>query len=174
MIGLLYLLIVVAVGSFVLTVLIFLALLNARLLPPPPTGHWLVWLLWTKPPPAEVHLVRPQAGQPDHMVHRFLPATVVELMVVVAIIAIVAAVGITLYQNAEQKARLAADRGTLAAMRSAIAIYYMQHNGDFPATPGSYVNPTPPAFQCVNLTYTYDSTAGQLKIASTNDVTDCP
>ncbi len=100
--------------------------------------------------------------------------TLVELMVVVAIIAIIAAIAITLYQNVQQKARLAADQGTLAAMRSAIAIYYGQHNGNFPASPGAYVNPTPPVFQCVNLTYTYTQPSGDLKITSANDITDCP
>lgn len=100
--------------------------------------------------------------------------TLVELMVVVAIIAIIAAIAITLYQDVQRKARLAADQAVLSAMRSAIAIYYGQHNGNFPGSPGNYVNPTPPAFQCTALTYTYDGTIGELKVTSTNDVGDCP
>ena len=58
--------------------------------------------------------------------------TLVELMVVVAIIAIIAAIAITLYQDVQKKARLAADQGTLAAIRSAIAIYYGKNDGFFP------------------------------------------
>ena len=100
--------------------------------------------------------------------------TLVELMVVVAIIAIIAAIAITLYQNVQQKARLAADQGTIAAMRSAIAIYYGQHNGNFPAVPGNYVNPSPPLFQCTALVYTYIQSVGEIKITSANDITDCP
>jgi len=100
--------------------------------------------------------------------------TLVELMVVVAIIAIIAAIAITLYQNVQQKARLAADQGTLAAMRSAIAIYYGQHNGQFPGAPGQYIQPAGGAWQCTGLTYTYSATVGDLAISSTNTVADCP
>lgn len=100
--------------------------------------------------------------------------TLVELMVVVSIIAIIAAIAISMFQSVQQKARLAADQAVLSAMRSAIALYYGHHNGNFPAAPGNYVNPTPPAFQCVNITYSYNPTSGDLKITSANDVTDCP
>ncbi len=57
--------------------------------------------------------------------------TLVELMVVVAIIAIIAAIAITLYQDVQKKARLAADQGTIAALRSAGAIYYGKNDGTF-------------------------------------------
>jgi len=100
--------------------------------------------------------------------------TLVELMVVVAIIAVIAAIAITVYQNIQQRARLSADQAVVSAMRSAISIYYGQHNGVFPGSPGAYVNPTPPAFRCVGLTYSYTTTSGNLQITSANDVTDCP
>ena len=58
--------------------------------------------------------------------------TLVELMVVVAIIAIIAAVAITVFQDIQKKAKLAADQGNVAAMRSAVAIYYGKNNGIFP------------------------------------------
>ena len=58
--------------------------------------------------------------------------TLVELMVVVAIIAIIAAVAITVFQDIQKKAKLAADQGNVAAMRSAVAIYYGKKNGVFP------------------------------------------
>ncbi|HEV8310576.1 MAG TPA: prepilin-type N-terminal cleavage/methylation domain-containing protein [Methylomirabilota bacterium] len=91
--------------------------------------------------------------------------TLVELMVVVAIIAIIAAIAITLYQDVQKKAKLAADQGVIAAMRSAIAIYYGQHNGNFPGAPGNYVTPSPPAFQCVGFGYTYDSATGLITVS---------
>ena len=58
--------------------------------------------------------------------------TLVELMVVVAIIAIIAAVAITVFQDIQKKAKLAADQANVAAMRSAVAIYYGKNNGIFP------------------------------------------
>jgi len=100
--------------------------------------------------------------------------TLVELMVVVAIIAIIAAIAITMYQNVQAKARYAADQGLLGSMRSAIAIYYGQHNGNFPLAPGNYVNPSPPFFQCTGLAYSYDSNSGTISVTSSNTVADCP
>ena len=76
--------------------------------------------------------------------------TLVELMVVVAIIAIIAAVAITVFQDIQKKAKLAADQGNVAAMRSAVAIYYGKNNGIFPATQAkinSLVTPAP-VWQC--------------------------
>jgi prepilin-type N-terminal cleavage/methylation domain-containing protein len=55
--------------------------------------------------------------------------TLVELMVVVAIIAVVA---ITAFQDTQKKAKLVADNGRVAAIRSAVAIYYGKNNGLFP------------------------------------------
>ena len=67
--------------------------------------------------------------------------TLVELMVVVAIIAIIAAVAITVFQDIQKKAKLAADQGNVAAMRSAVAIYYGKNNGIFPAAVGAVREP---------------------------------
>lgn len=95
---------------------------------------------------------------------------------VVAVVVGVAAVWLvvdTLFEPVALKAHLAADQGTLAAMRAAIAIYYGQ-SGTFPDHPGHYVNPSPPNFVCVNLAYVYSPTTGELKITSTNTVADCP
>ena len=63
--------------------------------------------------------------------------TLVELMVVVAIIAIIAAVAITVFQDIQKKAKPAADHGNVAAMRSAVAIYYGKNNGIFPGAEGA-------------------------------------
>ncbi len=99
--------------------------------------------------------------------------TLVELMVVVAIIAIIAAVAITVFQDIQKKAKLAADQGNVAAMRSGVAIYYGKHNGIFPATTGaveSLVTPAP-VWQC-NTTPAYDKNNGKVDFTATVD--DCP
>ena len=76
--------------------------------------------------------------------------TLVELMVVVAIIAIIAAVAITVFQDIQKKAKLAADQGNVAAMRSAVAIYYGKNNGIFPAAWAPWTSLVTPApiWQC--------------------------
>src|SRR2546422_2678082 len=63
--------------------------------------------------------------------------TLVELMVVVAIIAIIAAIAVAVFQDLNRKARLGADSGTVASIRSAVALYYGKTNGLFPASLGS-------------------------------------
>lgn len=100
--------------------------------------------------------------------------TLIELMVVVAIIAVLIAIALVLFQEAQKKARLAADQGTLNAMSSAITIYYGKHNGNFPTSPGIYITPSPPTFQCALLTYSYDASTGLLSITSSNSAADCP
>jgi prepilin-type N-terminal cleavage/methylation domain-containing protein len=99
--------------------------------------------------------------------------TLVELMVVVAIIAIIAAIAITLYQDVQKKAKLAADAGTIAALRSAVAIYYGKHNGNFPSSGdlNSLVVPSP-TFQCTGNTYSLFAGNGKISF-STNDIDDC-
>jgi prepilin-type N-terminal cleavage/methylation domain-containing protein len=98
--------------------------------------------------------------------------TLVELMVVVAIIAIIAAVAITVFQDIQKKAKLAADQGNLAAMRSAVAIYYGKHDGTFPqsfASIESLVTPKP-TWQCAG-TRSYDKNNG--KLSTTSTINDC-
>lgn len=102
--------------------------------------------------------------------------TLVELMVVVAILAIITAIAmLALWQNVQQKARLAADQGTVAALRSAAAIYYGKHDGNFPPGKGllnGLVNPSPPIFQCPGGGYNYDATNGRITLA-VNDADLC-
>jgi type IV pilus assembly protein PilA len=90
--------------------------------------------------------------------------TLVELMVVVVILAIIAAIAITLYQDIQKKAKAAADQGTIAALRSAVAIYYGKNNGTFPtkSTLNSLVVPSPPVFQCTGAGYTLNTTNGRI------------
>jgi prepilin-type N-terminal cleavage/methylation domain-containing protein len=99
--------------------------------------------------------------------------TLVELMVVVTIIAIIAAVAITVVQDIQRKAKLAADEDNVAAMRSAVAIYYGKH-GTFPESFGhveSLVTP-PPTWQCSGATKTYDKNNGKIEFTAT--LTECP
>jgi prepilin-type N-terminal cleavage/methylation domain-containing protein len=105
--------------------------------------------------------------------------TLVELMVVVAIIAIIAAVAITVFQDIQKKAKLAADQANVAAMRSAVAIYYGKKNGLFPPNTGAvYALVTPPlagglggaSFHCQVPTYT----AANGKVDYSASITDCP
>ena len=99
--------------------------------------------------------------------------TLVELMVVVAIIAIIAAVAITVFQDIQKKAKLAADQGNVAAMRSAVAIYYGKNNGTFPAdldAINKLVTPKP-TWHCSRATRTYDKGNGKLTFTPT--IADC-
>jgi type IV pilus assembly protein PilA len=100
--------------------------------------------------------------------------TLVELMVVVAIIAIIAAIAITLYQDVQKKARLAADLGTVAALRSANSIYFGRNDGVFPtqATLTTLVQPSPPIFQCTGSAWNVDITNGKITYTP-NDISAC-
>jgi len=114
-----------------------------------------------------LRLLRPLKGQRG--------VTLVELMVVVAIIAIIAAIALTLYQNVQQKAKLSADQGVGAALRSAVAIYYGRKNGNFPPTKtvlNTLVSPSPPVFQCTGQSYTYVNNTGLITLG-VNNAADC-
>jgi len=58
--------------------------------------------------------------------------TLIELMIVVAIIGILAAIAIPRFAQLIDKAREAGARGNLGALRSAIAIYYGDNKGQWP------------------------------------------
>ena len=63
--------------------------------------------------------------------------TLIELMIVVAIIGILAAVAIPKFGNLISKAKEAKTKGNLGAIRSAITIYYGQYEGTAPTVLGS-------------------------------------
>ena len=116
---------------------------------------------------------RPAAGRRRHrLLRRDRGLTLVELMIVVTIIAIIAAVAMAVYQDIIKKSRLAADQGVVSSLRSAVAIYYGRANGMFPGSLGaveSLVTPAP-IYNC-NVIPTYDS--GNGKITFTATLGDC-
>jgi len=98
--------------------------------------------------------------------------TLVELMVVVAIIAIIAAIAITLYQDVQKKARLAADNGTIAAIRSASAIYFGKNDGVFPTQATLQTLVQGFTLQCTGATWATDMTNGKITYTP-NDTSVC-
>ena len=58
--------------------------------------------------------------------------TLIELMIVVAIIGILAAVAIPKFAEMMERSRDGATKGNIAALRSAISIYYGDHEGKYP------------------------------------------
>ena len=59
--------------------------------------------------------------------------TLIELMIVVAIIGILAAVAIPKFANLVTKSKEASAKGSLGAVRSAVSIYYGDSEGEYPA-----------------------------------------
>lgn len=59
--------------------------------------------------------------------------TLIELMIVVAIIGILAAIAIPKFAQLTKKSREGATKGSLTAVRSAIQVYYGDNEGRFPA-----------------------------------------
>ena len=98
--------------------------------------------------------------------------TLVELMVVVAIIAIIAAIAITLYQDVQKKARLGADNGTIAALRSASTIYYGKNDGTFPTQATLQTLVQGFTLQCTGATWATDMTNGKITYTP-NDISAC-
>jgi type IV pilus assembly protein PilA len=99
--------------------------------------------------------------------------TLVELMIVVTIIAIIAAVAIAVYQDIVKKSKLAADQAVVSSLRSAVAIYYGRANGLFPTTlvaVEGLVQPAP-VYNCT-VPPVYDSANGKLTFTAT--LSDCP
>lgn len=66
--------------------------------------------------------------------------TLVELMIVVAIIGILAGIAVPRYMNFVRRSREASTKGNLGAVRSALSIYYSDTEGIFPAKGTTGVN----------------------------------
>ena len=58
--------------------------------------------------------------------------TLIELMIVVAIIGILAAIAIPKFAQMLEKSREGATKGNISAIKSAISIYYGDHEGEWP------------------------------------------
>lgn len=63
--------------------------------------------------------------------------TLIELMIVVAIIGILASIAIPKFADLIRKSNEGSTRGNLGAFRSAIGIYYSDMEGQFPSDPAS-------------------------------------
>jgi len=68
--------------------------------------------------------------------------TLIELMIVVAIIGILAAVAIPKFADMINKAKEGATKGSLGAVRSALAIYYGDNEGWYPVGPAGFDDTT--------------------------------
>ncbi|MBL0351064.1 MAG: type II secretion system protein [Elusimicrobia bacterium] len=58
--------------------------------------------------------------------------TLIELMLVVAIIALLAAIALPQFANLIEKSREASNRGNMGTVRSALEIYYVDNDGIYP------------------------------------------
>lgn len=104
--------------------------------------------------------------------------TLIELMIVVAIIGILAAVAIPKFADLITKAKDGATKGGLSAVRSAIQVYYGDNEGWFPADTlailtlnGKYINEIPTA---KTQGTGHAETDGVTAIANGGAVTDVP
>ncbi|MFB0527159.1 MAG: type II secretion system protein [bacterium] len=70
--------------------------------------------------------------------------TLIELMIVVAIIGILAAIAIPRFANLIDRAREARTQGNLGAIRSAMSIYYGTMDGTWPPTIAALTDTTAP------------------------------
>src|SRR5271155_2367676 len=78
--------------------------------------------------------------------------TLIELMIVVAIIGILAAIAIPKFADLVRKSGEGASKGNLSALRSALSIYYGDMEGQYPAqlgalttSGGKFMTAIPPA-----------------------------
>jgi prepilin-type N-terminal cleavage/methylation domain-containing protein len=80
--------------------------------------------------------------------------TLIELMIVVAIIGILAAIGIANYGNTVKKTQEGVTKGNLGTMRSALAIYYGDNEGNYPTDNLSSITSNGRYLQIIPLVHT--------------------
>ena len=113
--------------------------------------------------------------------------TLIELMIVVAIIGILAAIAIPLYANVQARARIAKAQADTRAMASAVSMF-QAHMGTLPValtdltqattntqnqSAGPFLGavPTPPATWSATYTYVANQAAGTFSISAAGDST---
>src|SRR3989339_2069410 len=79
--------------------------------------------------------------------------TLIELMIVVAIIGILAAIAIPKFADLIKKSKEGATKGSLGALRSALTIYYGEQEGTYP-------NPLPGSGAAAQTTSVFTATSG--------------
>ncbi len=67
------------------------------------------------------------------MINKKKGFTLIELMIVVAIVSILAVVAVPRFEDLIRKSKEGATKGSLGALRSAVSIYYAQNEGAYPA-----------------------------------------
>jgi general secretion pathway protein G len=85
----------------------------------------------------------------------------VELLIVVVILAILAAVAIPQFTSSAEDAKASALQANVGVMRNAMELYKLQHNGKYPGYPSAGGNPTEADFidQMINASKADGSTA---------------
>ncbi len=68
--------------------------------------------------------------------------TLIELMMVVAIIGILSSVALPKFAYMVRKSREASTKGNLGAIRSGLSIYYAENEGNYPSTLTSFFSTT--------------------------------
>ena len=89
----------------------------------------------------------PTCPRPTHRPDGGAGFTLIELMLVVAIIGLLAAIAIPKFGNLVTKAKEAAVKGKLGSLRSAISIYYADNESVYPR--GYFVGNLNPAFRFI-------------------------
>ena len=75
------------------------------------------------------------------------------------------AIGVSTVTSALATIRVTHDQQTVATMRSAIAVYYAQHDGQFPPDGAAVANLTRPVFECRGQSVLYNPATAEVDLA---------